>query len=84
MGEVQLEILTRVIAERFGVPVTFDEGNIVYKETITTPAVGIGHFEPLRHYAEAHLLLEPGERGSGLQFCNRLSDGYRSISTGSA
>ncbi len=68
MGEVQLEILTRVIAERFGVPVTFDEGNIVYKETITTPAVGIGHFEPLRHYAEAHLLLEPGERGSGLQF----------------
>lgn len=68
MGEVQLEILSRVIAERFGVPVTFDEGNIVYKETITTPAVGIGHFEPLRHYAEAHLLLEPGERGSGLQF----------------
>lgn len=68
MGEVQLEVLSRVIAERFGVPVTFDEGNIVYKETITTPAVGIGHFEPLRHYAEAHLLLEPGERGSGLQF----------------
>ena len=68
MGEVQLEILSRVIAERFGVLVTFDEGNIVYKETITTPAVGIGHFEPLRHYAEAHLLLEPGERGSGLQF----------------
>lgn len=68
MGEVQLEILSRVIAERFGVPVTFDEGSIVYKETITTPAVGIGHFEPLRHYAEAHLLLEPGERGSGLQF----------------
>ena len=68
MGEVQLEILTRVIAERFGVPVTFDEGSIVYKETITTPAVGIGHFEPLRHYAEVHLLLEPGERGSGLQF----------------
>lgn len=68
MGEVQLEVLSRVIAERFGVPVTFDEGNIVYKETITTPAVGIGHFEPLRHYAEAHLLLESGERGSGLQF----------------
>ena len=68
MGEVQLEILTRVIAERFGVAVTFDEGSIVYKETIATPAVGIGHFEPLRHYAEVHLLLEPGERGSGLQF----------------
>lgn len=67
MGEVQLEILTRLIAERFGVDVTFDEGNIVYKETIVAPVVGIGHFEPLRHYAEAHLLLEPGERGSGMQ-----------------
>ncbi|HIX91036.1 MAG TPA: TetM/TetW/TetO/TetS family tetracycline resistance ribosomal protection protein [Candidatus Agathobaculum pullicola] len=73
MGEVQLEILSRVIAERFGVPVTFDEGSIVYKETITTPAVGIGHFEPLRHYAEVHLLLEPGERGSGLQFATACS-----------
>lgn len=68
MGEVQLEILTRIISERFGVDVTFDEGNIVYKETIAVPVIGIGHFEPLRHYAEAHLLLEPGERGSGMQF----------------
>lgn len=68
MGEVQLEILTRIISERFGVDVTFDEGNIVYKETIAAPVIGIGHFEPLRHYAEAHLLLEPGERGSGMQF----------------
>ena len=67
MGEVQLEILTRLISERFGIAITFDEGNIVYKETIATPAVGIGHFEPLRHYAEAHLLLEPRERGSGMQ-----------------
>ena len=67
MGEVQLEILTSVIAERFGVDVTFDEGSIVYRETITEPVVGIGHFEPLRHYAEVHLLIEPGERGSGIQ-----------------
>ena len=66
MGEVQLEILTSVIAERFGVDVTFDEGSIVYRETITEPVIGIGHFEPLRHYAEVHLLMEPGERGSGI------------------
>ena len=67
MGEVQLEILTRLIAERFGVEVAFDEGSIVYKETIAAPVIGIGHFEPLRHYAEVHLLLEPGERGSGIR-----------------
>ena len=67
MGEVQLEILTSVIAERFGVDVTFDEGSIVYRETITESVIGIGHFEPLRHYAEVHLLLEPAERGSGIQ-----------------
>ena len=66
MGEVQLEILTSVIAERFGVDVTFDEGSIVYRETIAEPVIGIGHFEPLRHYAEVHLLMEPGERGSGI------------------
>ena len=68
MGEVQLEISTRLIADRFGVEVSFDEGSIVYKETIAAPVIGIGHFEPLRHYAEVHLLLEPGERGSGMQF----------------
>ncbi|MDO5142731.1 MAG: TetM/TetW/TetO/TetS family tetracycline resistance ribosomal protection protein [Eubacteriales bacterium] len=67
MGEVQLEILARSIADRFGTHVDFDEGGIVYKETIAAPAIGIGHFEPLRHYAEVHLLLEPGERGSGVQ-----------------
>ncbi len=67
MGEVQLEVMTRLIRERFGVEVTFGVGNIVYRETITTPVEGVGHFEPLRHYAEVHLLLEPGERGSGLQ-----------------
>ena len=68
MGEVQLEILTRMIAERFGVSVGFDAGRIVYKETIAAPVIGIGHFEPLRHYAEVQLLLEPGEPGSGLRF----------------
>ena len=70
MGEVQLEVLTRLIAERFGVSVAFDEGSIVYKETIAAPVIGIGHFEPLRHYAEVHLLLEPAERGSGMQFAS--------------
>ena len=68
MGEVQLEVLTRRIRERFGVEVSFGAGNIVYRETITGPVEGVGHFEPLRHYAEVHLLLEPGERGSGLRF----------------
>ena len=70
MGEVQLEILTRLIAERFGVNVAFDEGNIVYKETIAAPVIGIGHFEPLRHYAEVHLLIEPAERGTGVQLAS--------------
>lgn len=66
MGEVQIEVLTNLIKERFGVGVTFDEGNIVYKETIENTVEGVGHFEPLRHYAEVHLLMEPGEQGSGL------------------
>lgn len=70
MGEVQLEILTRLIAERFGVDVAFDEGSIVYKETIAAPVIGIGHFEPLRHYAEVHLLIEPAERGTGVQLAS--------------
>ena len=68
MGEVQLEILKRVLSDRFGLEVRFDEGSILYKETIVSPVEGIGHYEPLRHYAEVHLLLEPGERGSGLRF----------------
>jgi len=68
MGEVQIEILKSIISERFGVPVEFGPGNIVYKETIAEPVVGVGHFEPLRHYAEVHLLLEPTEPGSGLTF----------------
>ena len=66
MGEVQLEILQRLIRERFGMEVAFGQGSIVYRETIAAPVEGIGHFEPLRHYAEVHLLLEPGERGSGV------------------
>lgn len=71
MGEVQIEILKHLIWERFHVAVEFGTGNIVYKETIVAPVEGVGHFEPLRHYAEVHLLLEPGERGSGLQFLLR-------------
>ncbi|MHB8127868.1 MAG: NYN domain-containing protein, partial [Mobilitalea sp.] len=66
MGEVQTEILKSIILNRFGVAIEFGSGNIVYKETILEPVVGVGHFEPLRHYAEVHLLLEPGEQGSGL------------------
>ena len=67
MGEVQLEVLTRLIRERFGVAVAFGAGNIVYRETIAGAVEGVGHFEPLRHYAEVHLLLEPAPRGSGLR-----------------
>ena len=74
MGEVQMEVLRRLILERFGLPVEFGEGNIVYRETIAAPVEGIGHFEPLRHYAEVHLLLEPGERGSGLAFASVCSE----------
>lgn len=71
MGQVQLEVLTRLMEERFGLTVTFDQGNIVYKETIAQPVIGIGHFEPLRHYAEVHLLIEPAERGSGITLDTR-------------
>ena len=68
MGEIQMEILKSLVKERFGVDVEFGERSIVYKETILNTVEGVGHFEPLRHYAEVHLLLEPGEAGSGLQF----------------
>ena len=68
MGPVQMEILQKLIAQRFGLEVAFDEGNIVYLETIAAPVEGVGHYEPLRHYAEVHLLMEPAEPGSGLQF----------------
>lgn len=74
MGEVQIEILQSLIKNRFGVQVEFDAGKILYKETIAHIVEGVGHFEPLRHYAEVHLLLEPGERGSGLQFAVDCSE----------
>ena len=67
MGEVQLEILQNILQERFGLDATFSEGGILYKETLTAAVEGIGHYEPLRHYAEVHLLLEPAPRGSGVQ-----------------
>lgn len=68
MGEVQIDVMKILIKERFDIEVEFGVGNIVYKETIEEPVEGVGHFEPLRHYAEVHLLLEPLERGSGLVF----------------
>lgn len=68
MGEIQTEILQQMIHERFGLEVKFGAGQIVYKETIAAPVEGVGHFEPLRHYAEVHLLMEPLEAGSGLVF----------------
>lgn len=74
MGQVQMEVLGRVILDRFGVRVTFGPGNIVYKETIAKAVEGVGHFEPLRHYAEAHLWMEPGEPGSGISVFSNCSE----------
>jgi len=74
MGEVQVEVLQSLVLERFGVYVEFGTGSIVYKETISEPVEGVGHFEPLRHYAEVHLLLEPDEPGSGLTFSSSCSE----------
>lgn len=74
MGEVHKEILARVIAQRFGMQVRFGQGRILYKETISDTVEGVGHFEPLRHYAEVHLLLEPGARGSGIQCTSACSE----------
>lgn len=74
MGEVQLEVLKTLIYERFGVEVEFGQGNILYKETIQNTVEGVGHFEPLRHYAEVHLLLEPGEPGNGVQCMSVCSE----------
>ncbi|WEV53373.1 TetM/TetW/TetO/TetS family tetracycline resistance ribosomal protection protein [Bifidobacterium sp. ESL0704] len=73
MGAVQIEIITQMMHDRFGLDVHFDTGGILYRETITAPVEGIGHFEPLRHYAEVHLLLQPGEPGSGLRFESKCS-----------
>lgn len=74
MGEVQTEILKTMIAERFHLDVEFGTGKIVYKETIKSPVVGVGHYEPLRHYAEVHLKMEPLEAGSGLIFDTDCSE----------
>ena len=68
MGPVQLEILHQLLLDRLGLETSFGQGGILYKETIAAPVEGVGHYEPLRHYAEVHLLLEPAPRGSGLQF----------------
>ncbi len=76
MGEVQLEILQRLMLERFNIKISFGRGRIVYKETITNTVEGVGHFEPLRHYAEVHLLLEPGERGSGIVVSSACKEDY--------
>ncbi len=74
MGEIQLEVLQSMLADRFGLQITFGQGSIVYQETIRGKVEGVGHFEPLRHYAEVHLLLEAGEQGSGMQFCTKCSE----------
>ena len=74
MGEIQIEILKSVIKERFNVDVEFGTGNIVYKETIRNTVEGVGHFEPLRHYAEVHLFLEPAKRGSGIIIATECSE----------
>ena len=68
MGQVQLQVLTQIIKDRFGYLISFGMGRIIYKETLVEPVMGVGHFEPLRHYAEVHLLMEPLELGSGMQF----------------
>ena len=74
MGEVQIEIIKTLLKERFNLDVTFGTGSIIYKETISNTVEGIGHYEPLRHYAEVHLLLEPGEQGSGMTFATNCSE----------
>jgi len=74
MGEVQLEVLKRILAERFDLNVEFAQGSIIYKETIAASVEGVGHYEPLRHYSEVHLLLEPLKRGSGLVFAADCSE----------
>ena len=74
MGEIQLEVVQEMLRERFGLDVSFGPGSIRYLETISAPMMGVGHFEPLRHYAEAHLLLEPLPRGSGVVFGSVCSE----------
>lgn len=74
MGEIQLEVIRRIAAERLGMEIEFGHGGIVYKETIEDKVEGVGHYEPLRHYSEVHLILKPGKRGSGVQFATDCSE----------
>ncbi|MDD6214308.1 MAG: TetM/TetW/TetO/TetS family tetracycline resistance ribosomal protection protein [Firmicutes bacterium] len=74
MGEVQLEVLKRILKERFNIDAEFEHGSIIYKETIENTVEGVGHYEPLRHYAEVHLLVEPGKRGSGIVLESKCSE----------
>ncbi len=79
MGEVQTEVLKSIIKDRYNVNVEFDEGSVVYKETVAGKTEGVGHFEPLRHYAEVHILIEPGERGSGITICSECREDILAI-----
>ncbi len=74
MGEIQIEILKAIVKDRFDIDIDFDHGSIVYRETVTNTVEGVGHYEPLRHYAEAHILIEPGERGSGITLSTDCSE----------
>ncbi len=76
MGQVQTEVLVRLVDERFGTEISFEDGRILYKETISAPVEGVGHFEPLRHYAEVHLVMEPLEAGAGLIFDTAVNEDY--------
>ena len=74
MGDVQTEVITRMVNQRFGYDISFGQGSIMYKETVANTVEGVGHFEPLRHYAEVHVLIEPGERGSGIELSSECSE----------
>lgn len=74
MGEVQLQVIKSIVSERFGMDIDFDQGKVVYMETIRSTVEGVGHFEPLKHYAEVHLELEPLEAGSGLEICTKCNE----------
>ena len=76
MGEIQTEVLTRVVEERFGFKVEFERASVIYKETIADTVEGVGHYEPLRHYAEVHLILSPGKRGSGITFQSKCREDF--------
>lgn len=84
MGKIQLEVLTQVLKERFGIEAVFAPPKVLYRETVARPVMGFGHYEPLRHYAEAHLRIEPAERGSGISFASEchvdtLASNYQNL-----